>query len=113
MRAEFTDDQLFALCRSQLARMFGPQAAAPMAEFLKDWAKDKFTATALDLESNGGHSPQPQLAPQSGPWSECLLGIGSEWAQQFPGYIAGAIEAADKGIQIVARHVKARGETCQ
>lgn len=28
-------------------------------------------------------------------WCKVLLGAGSEWSPKFPGYIAGAIEAAD------------------
>ncbi|WP_318442990.1 hypothetical protein [Photobacterium leiognathi] len=32
------------------------------------------------------------------PWQHQLTGIASEWAVEFPGYLAGAIEAAELGV---------------
>jgi monoamine oxidase len=29
------------------------------------------------------------------------VGVGSEWSPQFPGYVAGAIEAARLGVQAI------------
>lgn len=86
-------------CRTQLARLFGPEAATPKAEFLKDWALDPCTATAADWESPGHHAEAPSAKVPSGPWNGRLTGIGSEWSRQFPGYVAGAIEAAGLGVQ--------------
>lgn len=86
-------------CRAQLARLFGPQASHPSAEFLKDWALDDLTATAADQDPAGGHpSPPPANIPE-GQWRDRLMGVGSEWSPQFPGYIAGAIEAARLGVE--------------
>jgi hypothetical protein len=28
-----------------------------------------------------------------------MTGIGSEWSPQFPGYLAGAVDAAVRGVQ--------------
>jgi monoamine oxidase len=93
-------------CRAQLQRMFGPLAAAPTLDVIKDWAFDPETAAPLDLEP-ATHGQAPDVAASAGPWASCLTGIASEWSPQFPGYVAGAVEAADLGVQRVlaqARH---------
>ncbi|MDE2121529.1 MAG: FAD-dependent oxidoreductase, partial [Betaproteobacteria bacterium] len=92
-------DVLRTHCRAQLARLFGPRAATPAAEFLKDWAGDPRTATAADLEASGQHAQAPAAAAFGGDWRGRLTGIGSEWSQQFPGYLAGAVDAASRGVQ--------------
>lgn len=86
-------------CRAQLVRLFGPQAATPRAEFIKDWAQDPLTATAADLSHAGHSTSAPQAAPSSGVWQGRLTGIASEWSPQFPGYVAGAIEATALAVQ--------------
>ncbi len=84
-------------CRSQFTRLFGAQDAAPVNDIIKDWAFDPFTATEDDIR-NGGQHPQPRATTaNSGPCQPCLTGIGSEWSRQFPGYLAGAIDAANLG----------------
>jgi len=85
-------------CRAQLVRLFGSQADTPIAEYLKDWAQDPFTATAADADSDGQHASAPIAKAKSGVWVDCLTGIGSEWSRQFPGYVAGAVEAAGFGV---------------
>jgi len=98
-RQRLADDVLMTHCRAQLTRLFGPQAAAPRAEFIKDWSKDVLTATAADLDTGGGHGHAPAAAAASGPWQDRLTAIGSEWSPRFPGYLAGAIEAAEIGVR--------------
>ena len=93
---------LRAHCRAQLARLFGPQASMPKAELFKDWAIDPYTATASDSDSLGQHPEAPASEASTGPWAGRLTGIGSEWAHQFPGYVAGAIEAASVGVRSLA-----------
>jgi monoamine oxidase len=99
LRQRVPEEVLRSHCRAQLARLFGPEAATPKAEFLKDWALDPCTATAADQASPGHHPDAPSASVPSGPWSGRLTGIGSEWSRQFPGYVAGAIEAAGLGVQ--------------
>lgn len=101
VRQSVPDAELKAHCRAQFTRLFGSQAATPKAEFIKDWALEPFTATAADLQSSGQHAPAPATCAPSGPWRGCLTGIASEWSPQFPGYVAGAIEAAGLGVQSV------------
>jgi hypothetical protein len=50
VRKNLSEDELRALCRGQFARMFGPLAATPKAEFIKGWALDPYTATVADMD---------------------------------------------------------------
>ncbi len=86
-------------CREQFARLFGPAAAHPLADGLKDWAADPLTATDADQDAAGHHVAAPPARPASGPWSACLAGIGSEWSAEYPGYLAGAVDAAARGVR--------------
>lgn len=99
IRSRVTEEVLRAHCRAQLSRLFGVAAASPVADAIKDWAADPYTATALDLFDGGQHAAAPLTAAPSGPWHACLTGIASEWSPQFPGYVAGAIEAAQRGVR--------------
>lgn len=99
IRQDWAEAKLRVLCRAQLERLFGPQAAKPNAEFLQDWALERYTATLADRNDSGQHVMAPKTSAESGPWSGCLTGIGSEWSPRFPGYVAGAIEAASLGVQ--------------
>lgn len=40
VRRSVPEEALLSHCRAQFARLFGPQAATPQAEFIKDWAQD-------------------------------------------------------------------------
>ena len=102
-RKSMSKDVLQSRCREQFVRLFGPQAATPKAEFIKDWAMDPYTATAADMDDAGQHVQAPVVIAQSGPWSGFMTGIASEWSQQFPGYVAGAIDAACRGVQALPR----------
>ena len=98
-RQSVSAEVLKAHCRAQLVRLFGEQADSPKAEYLKDWAQEPFTATATDANSDGQHATAPISKALSGVWANSLSGIGSEWSAQFPGYIAGAIDAASIGVK--------------
>lgn len=95
-----SEENLKVLCRAQLIRLFGEKAGQPVAEYLKDWADDPFTATEKDLLIQAGHTV-PAAYPDHGAWADCLRGIGSEWSAQFPGYLAGAVEASLEGVRQV------------
>lgn len=101
-RQRVSDDDLLTLCRAQLARLFGPQAATPRTEVIKDWARDRWTATAADLDAGGDHGQAPAATANAGPWQGRLTGIASEWSPRFPGYVAGAIDAAEIGVRTLA-----------
>ena len=97
IRSRVSDKELVTACREQFVRLFGAQAATPEAEFLKDWAKEVHTATVADQRTSGDH-PVPALSPSSGVWAQRLTGIGSEWSREFTGYLAGAIDATNRGL---------------
>lgn len=93
-----SEERLKQFCREQLERLFGPDAAEPEAEFLKDWAADPFTTTESDLLQEVGHT-LPEQIPARGEWAGKITGIASEWSPQFSGYLAGAVDSASDGIQ--------------
>jgi len=97
-RARVFDETLRGHCRAQLVRLFGARAAAPRAEWLKDWAADPHTATAADQRATHEHAAAPAATPQAGVWRHRLYGVASEWSPHFPGYVAGAIDAAERGV---------------
>lgn len=99
VRRQVSEAELRAHCRAQLGRLFGERAATPIADALKDWAMDPLTATEADQDAGGQHGEAPPSRADSGPWQGCLTGIGSECSQQFPGYLAGAVDAAIRGVQ--------------
>lgn len=99
VRMRTPENVLLSHCRAQFVRLFGEQAAWPKAEFLKDWASDPHTAVAADSRADVVHPIPPSSTPSEEPWKGRLVGIASEWSPQFPGYVAGAIEAARLGVE--------------
>ena len=99
VRQSVSEMDLKAHCRAQMVRLFGEQADKPTAEYIKDWSQDAFTATTADASSSGQHTVAPTTKPKTGLWQDSLIGSASEWSEAFPGYIAGAIDAANKAVQ--------------
>jgi monoamine oxidase len=97
-RQQAPEAVLRAHCRAQLGRLFGAAAATPLADALKDWAADPLTATDADQDPSGQHAAAPPSQADQGPWQGRLTGIASEWSPQFPGYLAGAVDAAARGV---------------
>jgi monoamine oxidase len=102
-RSAFGNDALIAASIQQLAQLFGPQAASPRATLLKDWAADPLTATAAD--AHAGEHPAPSHQPWvSGEWRDRIALAGSETSGTEPGYLAGAVEAAERAFtEIISR----------
>ncbi|WP_352311028.1 FAD-dependent oxidoreductase [Psychrobacter sp. W2-37-MNA-CIBAN-0211] len=98
-RQSVSERELKAHCRAQMVRLFGTQANTPTAEYIKDWAQDPFTAMPADVSGTGQHAVAPASKPTAGEWQDCLTGCGSEWSGAFPGYVAGAIDAANRAVQ--------------
>lgn len=97
-RRRVTTEELISLCRAQMTRLFGIEALTPTADWLKDWSQDEFTATTADINFGGGHASTPSAVPQNDGWEGRLSGIASEWSPEYPGYVAGAIDAATRGL---------------
>jgi len=99
VRQSISDDVLKEHCCAQLVRLFGAQAGTPKAEYIKDWSQDAFTATPADASGTGQHTVAPTAKPKTGLWQDSLTGGASEWSEAFPGYIAGAVDAANRAVQ--------------
>ena len=94
-RAALGEAAITRACLDQLARLFGAAARAPLATYLKDWAADPLTATAADRVATG--HPLPDDAPWvTGAWRARLALAGSETSPAEPGYLAGAVIAAQR-----------------
>ncbi|WP_342075553.1 NAD(P)/FAD-dependent oxidoreductase [Yoonia sp. SS1-5] len=87
---------------AQLTRIFGPQAADPLAVHVKDWAFDPFTATPLDQQPLMAHPRYGLPASMSNLWDDALIFSGTETAPQFGGYLEGALEAAEGALTLIA-----------
>lgn len=98
VRGNVPEDLLRQHCRAQLGRLFGPKALTPVAETIKDWANDPFTSTNDDLFGAQHLDKYPECIVRAGPWTNRLVGIGSEWSPMYPGYLAGAVYAARAGV---------------
>lgn len=101
VRSRVPEADLLAHCRAQLVRLFGRPAEAPTAEFFKDWASDPYTAVVADQDPGGHHTMRLANTATDGVWSNRLVGIGSEWSLEFAGYVAGAVDAAQRGVDML------------
>lgn len=96
-RAVIGREAITAACVGQLAQLFGPEAGTPRATLFKDWAADPLTSTPNDRVA-GGH-PSPTLQPWvEGEWADHVSLAGSETSRTEPGYLAGAVEAAERAV---------------
>lgn len=96
-RAEAGKEAVVAAALEQLAAMYGPRARAPIAMLYKDWAADPLTATPEDIDAPG-HPDGLRSAQVEGPWAGRLYVAGSEASAREPGYLAGAVDAAERAV---------------
>ncbi|WDP88414.1 MAG: FAD-dependent oxidoreductase [Desulfobacter sp.] len=83
---------------SQLASVYGEEAGEPVSVYYKDWAKEEFTATEYDKRSAHNH---PEFLPPSGKtsiWDKSLHFAGTETADEFGGYLEGALASAERAV---------------
>jgi monoamine oxidase len=96
-RVAMGEDALTQACLDQFVRLFGSEARRSRATLFKDWATDPLTATAADRAAIG--HPAPTDGPWiSGRWSDRLALAGSETSASEPGYLAGAVSAANRAV---------------
>jgi monoamine oxidase len=98
LRAAVGEKALVAAAIQQLVRLFGPQAVSPSGTLFKDWAADPLTATHADRLGGG-----PPVVANSQPWvgeawRDRVSLAGSETADFEPGYLAGAVDAAERAV---------------
>lgn len=98
-RRALDNASLKAAAVAQFERLFGPEAAAPKALFLKDWANDPLTATEDDLAPLYKHPAYgiPAAARKSLDelWEGKLTFCATEAAESHGGYLEGALVAAE------------------
>lgn len=82
---------------AQLGRLFGAPALMPQAVHLQDWAEDVDTATPADASPAAAH-PAPMSTALPAPWCNRVHLAGSEFAPSFPGYLEGAVLAAERAV---------------
>lgn len=97
-RAKMGETELIQRSLQQLARLFGPQAAQPQWVHLKDWAQDPHTATPADALPVNSHPTQPPRKLPA-PWDGLVYLAGSEFADDFNGYLEGAARSAEMVLQ--------------
>jgi monoamine oxidase len=104
-------ERLTRACLAQLARLFGPLAQEPRATLFKNWAADPLTATDRDRVMAGHVVPRDcsWVAP---PWSNRLALAGSETSPSEPGYLAGAILAADRAVAEAFKAISLTEQQC-
>lgn len=96
-RAAVGEEILVAAAIRQLVLLFGPQAASPNGTLFKDWAADPLTAT--DADRLGGGPPVATGRPWvDDAWRDRVSLAGSETADLEPGYLAGAMAAAERAV---------------
>ena len=89
---------LIEAATTQLQKMFGPEAAAPLDVLLKDWAQDEHTATAADSAATS-HPQYGTPASLAALAQQGLVFASSEMATQFGGFVEGALEAAENALR--------------
>lgn len=92
-------------CTDQLALLFGPEAQRPTRSLYKDWCADPFTATPTDA-SAAGHPIAVARPWINGPWRGRACMAGSETSPVEPGYLAGAVAAADRAASDILTCVR-------
>lgn len=79
----------------QLFRLFGEQANIPLSLTLQDWAFELETATPLDHTPLRHHPEYGLPKCLSNLWGGSLILSSTEAAEEFGGYLEGALEAAN------------------
>jgi len=102
-RVAVGEEGLVRAAIAQFVRLFGPMAGQPQATLFKDWAADAFTATDADAQAEGHTLPAPRPWI-SGEWARWMSVAGSETSAAHPGYLAGALDAAERAVaEVVGR----------
>lgn len=96
---------LIKACVDQLVKLFGPHARHPRATLLKDWAADSYTATDEDRVASGHPIASDDLWV-TGAWQDRLSLGGSEMSETEPGYLAGAVSAAERSVSETIRRLE-------
>lgn len=92
-------------CLAQLGRLFGDAALSPIDCLVQDWALERETATQDDWQGPQSHPDYGLPQALSNLWDGHLMLGSTEIADQFGGYLEGALEAAE---MVAARLISMR-----
>jgi len=101
---------------AQLARLFGPRAAVPLAVETKDWSSEPLTAGPGGKGKGGRGNPRANYGDRAfarpvgggGAGGVLLLWSSTETGEDAPGHIEGALSAADRAIALIVRAAAGR-----
>jgi len=99
-RASLSSDQLKQACINQLVQIFGAQAATYQQVYLKDWAVDKFTASAQDIQQASQHPSFAIHLFKDELKAKRIHLVASEFSTIDAGYLEGAVEAVDNNLVV-------------
>lgn len=86
---------------AQLVRLFGEEAASPVACLYTDWATDPLVATDDDATPLLAHPTYGTHAPPPEPWAARLHLAGTEATREQGGYMEGALVAAEAAVAAI------------
>lgn len=101
IRVQLSVHQLTSQCVKQLGEIFGPEALGAEIRHLKDWAQDRWVATAQDVMEVPRHATFPMLQHKKELETLRLHLAASEFAQLEAGYLEGALLASDTAVKNV------------
>ena len=87
---------------SQLATLFGNPAEKPVNLCYQDWAREPFTATRFDQPPMSEHPIYQPPAGQTSIWDGVIHFAGTETADQYGGYVEGALISAERAVMNIA-----------
>lgn len=104
-RNQIQAEQLKQLCLAQLQRLFGDASQKVKEIQIKDWSRDEYTTTNIDLNTTPHHPQYPDTTSRSFCKNQIIL-AGSESAREHGGYLEGALESADDALSILKSNSK-------
>jgi monoamine oxidase len=104
-RQQYTAEKLRQRCIDQLVWLYGDVAKEYTNCVIKDWAKDTWVASSLDINEPSQHPHFNQQVVEQELHSLNLYLGGSEFALADPGYLEGAVEAVDRELERLAKHL--------
>ena len=85
---------------SQLSIVYGKPAGQPMVFFYQDWAREQYTATQFDQPPMYEHPLYQPPAGKTSIWDGIIHFAGTETADEYGGYLEGALTSAERAIKM-------------
>jgi monoamine oxidase len=90
----------------QLQRLFGDSVRHPLAYRVQDWGQELFSATELDLTPLNYHPNYGYSAEAFDLWDGSLLLSGTETAEQYGGFLEGALDSSVRTVRKVSSVIR-------